>query len=114
MEIEKQVCSSALAQKLKELGVEQNSYFHWYGGNVLRANQLTQELRRHGPPCSAFTVAELGRLILSDMDADLPFFFAENDVWRFQTIDRFVDSDTEADARAKMLIFFTEKGLMES
>ena len=44
MKIENQVCSLELAKKLKELGVEQDSYFFWYGGKALRQNQLTQEL----------------------------------------------------------------------
>jgi len=49
--------------RLKLLGVEQSSYFFWYGGKVLRRNQLTAPLRRHSPPASAYTAAELIGLI---------------------------------------------------
>lgn len=69
-EIEWQVSNRTLSMKLKKLGVSQESVFFW----VVTGNDITQE----GEPkiwelkdnhngtdnwCSAFTVAELGRIM---------------------------------------------------
>lgn len=126
MTLENQVTSLELSKKLKDLGVKQESYFFWYGGKVLRENQLTQELRRSAPPVSAFTVAELGEM--------LPWYLSTTDEF-YLSCDRPNDTDwgveysrddkgdeykllhmeianTEADARAKMLICLIENNLI--
>ena len=126
MEIEKQVCSSEHAQKLKELGVEQDSYFYWYGGKVLRKNQLTQALRRHEPPVAAFTVAELGELLRNQDWFEVWADFLTNEVRVWFTSsdsdpdypapqeDRTFVAETEADARALALIYLIENGMVKT
>lgn len=130
MTLELQVCSLELAQKLKELGVKQESIWAWW---IATDRDDTPALNRHPdkdcPTCghpsapyfewiSAFTVAELGEMlpelyntyhdsnpiggletwecVAEDTNEDIPFFRAE----------------TEADARAKMLIYLLENNLI--
>jgi len=172
MTLEDQVVSLELAKKLKELGVSQESYFFWYGGNVLRENQLTQELRRHEPPVSAYTAAELGEMLpykitsetintsypmpkvdngtdeelfaleeasekLRDVFKDLevessdqfddgmPYdikrdyhtgttmrYWQDTDEWECNYAVIEISGDTEADARAKMLVYLIENRLI--
>tara|TARA_R110000851_G_scaffold202598_1_gene354359 strand:+ start:182 stop:670 length:489 start_codon:yes stop_codon:yes gene_type:complete len=65
MKLESQVCSLELAQKLKELGVKQESLWEWYikgdesfvtGGDA----SIHFEIEGFTCSCSAYTVAELG------------------------------------------------------
>jgi hypothetical protein len=123
MKLEEQVVSLDLAKKLKELGVTQDSYCYWYGGNLLRGNQLTQELRRHEPPVSAYTVAELGEMLPNNLmygeDQELWFDTRKNNSGNWMVCysddeEALVEhADTEADARAKMLIYLIEQRLIE-
>lgn len=136
MKLENQVVSLELAKKLKELGVRQESFFKW--GNVYIDGQYHWSL--YVPPeynkvpnpslwvhgISAFTVAELGEM--------LPDFITEEHLYTYQQYrnwsDRkkpkhgvsywfmgreelhFTDADTEADARAKMLVYLLENNLI--
>jgi len=125
MELEKQVCSLDLAKKLKGLGVKQESCFIW----VESANfgvRLTPEnesfyLELHGSIArlaSAFTTAELGEM-LPKLDGrgwiettrmtstwDCTFCVSTgNDLYRISVA-------TEADARAKMLLYLIENKLL--
>ncbi len=117
MKLEQQVCSIELAKRLKELGVKQES-FCWWHKDRLGSYELTQytpstNARKTDEFYSAFTVAELG-----DMEL----------LKKFQCYTKFVNSspdmrwiciphigyehqygDTEADARAKMLIYLLEE-----
>lgn len=117
MELEQQVCSQELASRLKTLGVKQESYFYWYCGKVLRANQLTQELRRGAPPVSALTVAELGELLprnfISWRDSVVGRQWWLCDDRTKGPTDTYAMANTEADARAKMLVYLFENGLMD-
>jgi hypothetical protein len=69
MNIENQVCSLELSKRLKELGVEQESYFYWYNYNretwkVEPNGQLPTFAFPLDENCiSAFTVAELGEIL---------------------------------------------------
>jgi hypothetical protein len=125
MQLENQVVSLELAQRLKDLGVKQESYFFWYGGKVLRKNQLTQELRRFAPPVSAFTVAELGEGMNAELtDANESDSFTLKisnaiDFWcvSFGNDDHDITPQFEstklADALAEMLIYLRENNLLE-
>jgi len=120
MKLENQVCSLELAKKLKELGVKQESLFYWFVYKN-KYNELSTGLKKgggHGKSrFSAFTVAELGEMIINKKFG-LPFledYPHENDIcWKFlnpytefaedkRVIGRLSDI-TEADARAIMLI----------
>lgn len=132
MKIENQVCSLELAKRLKELGVRQESAFWWsrrepswayilsYGLSVWRTSDTE-------PHFSAFTVAELGEM--------LPEFFISyryfqpkeeggleqywrcynegNDEIQVADYEEASVANTEADARAKMLIHLIEKGIVK-
>lgn len=138
MKLENQVVSLELAKKLKELGVKQDSlaYWGWYlpmdegarnrGGHLWRVGYF-----EHTPKdCyaladseefySAFSVAELGEI--------LPFEIGEARSWsgykdgkgnweawleeQGEMIGHTFVADTEADARAKTLVYLLENDLL--
>jgi len=146
MKLEQQVVSLELAQKLKELGVKQESFFKW--GNFTTDNGIAWNL--YVPPefnkvphpdmwihgISAFTVAELGEMLPYRIgEYDLRFwsvqFAGEHHKYCGYLVDKedgshFMNSrtdgmgnnvafmaDTEADARAKMLVYLLENGLIK-
>lgn len=121
MKLESQVCSLELARRLKELGVKQDSQFAWEhnGGNLWRVGmpEISKAIGSKWEPFySAFTVAELGEMLpfhtaSHRVDGDPIYWicyergpFARKDVQN-------QDGDTEADARAKMLIYLIENKL---
>lgn len=131
MTLEQQVCSLELAKKLKELGVKQESLFYWvttkptdikpttieWEGDIewIRENishtYITEQV-------SAFTVAELGEIL--SRNNDLRYYF--NHVWQQDKqswivmdvcLDNYYEyASTEADARAKMLIYLIKNKLI--
>jgi hypothetical protein len=137
MELEKQVCSLELAKRLKELGVKQESQYEWLLPPYEGLDFVGGKNRTHNV-AAAFTVAELGemlpvRLFIEGMKVH------ENGYTEFQTkklhgswkclylnsvgasysneaADLYdgttVTADTEADARAKMLVYLTENNLL--
>ena len=151
MELEKQVCSLELAQKLKELGVVQESYFQWYLINDADGEYptvLKRSTKRNRATCAdycpAYTVAELGEMLPKQMDnhykvkqmypfqkgsqVHLTCYFNErsnecgvNYNGRMNLPNDELDQEqywygelanTEADARAKMLIYLLENKLI--
>lgn len=106
MELENQVCQLDLAKRLKELGVKQESYWKWDEfGHLL---DIYYEEKNPGVPfVSAFTVAELGEMLPKDIDTyktDKGTFWCHDPI----TEGMFFEEKTEADARAKMLIYLLE------
>jgi len=114
LELKKQVTSLEPSKELKKLGVRQDSLWYWtwaeWNGEtewVLipwdRAIKLNKETY------SAFTVAELGVMlpmwITSEKTNEGKFFVRSEE---YITLE-----NTEADARAKMLIYLIENKLME-
>jgi hypothetical protein len=124
MNLEQQVCSLYLAKRLKELGLKQESWFVWASDVEVTDSFIVLERRRCWLPneCAAFTVAELGEM--------LPEFFKRepegyldlairkdrrlaNAWWNvsYKNIDghpvQYSDM-SEANARAKMLIYLLE------
>jgi hypothetical protein len=117
MKLENQVCSLELAKRLKELGVKQESLF--YHDNTLKKVAWTGNI--YLAPVdfgmryvSAFTVAELGEMLKKyEMEC---IWFEEQEQWGcYQTCDGYEPhyADTEADARARMLIYLLENGLLK-
>lgn len=132
MKLENQVVSLELAQKMKELGFEQDSLFSYVEENIGEETEILSKneiltLEENGIfvvyVCSAYTVAELGEMLNLD---NLPVFerwHTENNksykgkkVWTFEIMDGaenyWFTADTEADARAKMLIYLKENNLI--
>ena len=124
MKLEDQVCSLELAKKLKELGVKQESLWVWLP--YLEGDDTTRweiERSRHGlyAPVSAFTVAELGEMlpeyvmrggmrhtIRQQRAGSMRFVSYEHDQFNCMI----QNGNTEADARAKMLIYLIENNLI--
>lgn len=133
MRIESQVCSLELAIRLKELGVKQDSLVDWLNipdiyhyklnedgtlfrnkegqtvidriaYNIRLGNSFAFDIDKDN--CwSAFTVAELGEMLQWEK---LYIFNVPEKLLKY------VDGrNTEADARAKMLIYLLENKLME-
>lgn len=133
MEPSNQVCSLELARKLKELGVKQDSLCVWvrnaHRKRFLIENRLLSDFYERyvdkGGECyCAFTVAELGELMKNydeDMFVSYNFDNDESFEWIAQ-INRWSDitfvghtehADTEANARAKMLVYLLENQLIQ-
>lgn len=146
MELEKQVCSLELAEKLEELGVPQESYFYWnkhwknpdkkesgfweleHGTNPSLLNKHADAAFGERVAFAAFTVAELGEMlpggIVSFKCNQYHFLNKEGKKWwcDFTPGGRPSDmtdlyegncfADTEADARAKMLIYLLKNHLI--
>lgn len=127
MQLEKQVVSLELAKILKELGVEQKSLFWW--ASMMRGDEeesvlvnvetLTRMYKgEYGWVwLSAFTVAELGEMlpwdivIHRDINKGWHITFQANGLAEKDIL--FSEDSTEADARAKMLIYLLEQGLIK-
>jgi hypothetical protein len=121
MKLEDQVCSLELAKRLKELGFIQDSWFCW----CITAPILTSSGTDHAPQWrelhlldkytrkkfdyidsySAFTVAEFG--ICLQWEKLYIFGCPE------QLLDFVNGSDTEANARAKILIHLIENKMID-
>lgn len=130
MKLQNQVCSLELAKRLKELGVKQDSLFAWYVSTDIDDEP---SLNRHpdmsciacGHPTapyyewiSAFTVAELGEMLPKEYQVvkDREDWFGwKMNIPNYELETMFPDEiigKTEADARAKMLIYLLEKKLI--
>ena len=116
MKLENQFVSLKLAKRLKELGVKQESLWNWLeasDGARLMRNPVA-DTYRYFYQCAAFTVAELGEM-LPPLTSSFQYPHHEgysctrSDPSRMTTF----TADTEADARAKMLIYLLENKLTE-
>jgi len=131
MNIESQVCSLEFARRLKELGIEQSSLFYWikyknrspysiaYLAHFFRDEKnIVEELY------SAFTVAELGEMLQPFNIVTSKYKKGNKMVWNVYVQDMTMRINktyepshvgyTEADARAKMLIYLLENGLIKN
>lgn len=131
MPVEQQVCSRALAERLAALGVPQESVFWWVERKVTYTGGQAAHAQRTGA-LAAFTVAELGEMLPDDIT--IPSKSGKpraHTHWlRFgryrATVQRFwcaypggttrtnleERANTEADARAQMLIYLLENQLI--
>ena len=132
MPLEQQVCSLELAKKLKKLGVKQESLF-WYthapknrqdGEWIHVLTYGRNNMRDETIP--AFTVAELGEMLPMEIKNrngkyDECYFETSRIVFKKWTVAYYKKStarafqmgDTEANARAKTLIYLIENGLLK-
>jgi len=128
MRLEEQVVSLELAKRLKELGVKQESHFEWeynpekgreWEHRLLQPHDDRYKFHQH---CAAFTVAELGELL--PYEPNHKYFSTNNGTkerwicWEWvggyqHHYEDTTGSDTEADARAKMLIHLIENGIVK-
>jgi len=121
---ENQVCSFELSQELEKLGVKQNSIFYWRKYSLCKntnlyyiPNKETDLLILSGKleyNYSAFTVAELGEMLQLDK---IEWLVCSKDPVSKEFVlnyrNEIIKSDTEANARAKMLIYLLENNLIK-
>lgn len=119
--LEQQVCSLESARKLKELGCRQESLFYWYDSKSIKELHYAEESYHDCRNCdehySAYTVAELGELLPSmHYTQHYPSDFGEHEGgnWGASKSGPFqiIMAETESEARAKMLIYLIENGLV--
>lgn len=118
MKLDQQVVSLELAQKLKGLGVKQESLFKWIF-IIKRPYELVYLPVEIKKSFSAFTLAELGEMLPSNYQSYRKggdgLYTCEFDLELWEIEPEFakrIDADTEADARAKMLIYLLENNLI--
>lgn len=130
MKLEDQVTSLDLCRRLKELGVKQESYFWWVKKNfandppvdpwIVEAYQDTHAMEN----TSAFAVPELGEMLPINIRIDKsPFILVIGKTWmktwvvsyRNSKIGKSIEfqSEIEADARARTLIYLIEQKLLK-
>lgn len=141
MNLDHQVCSLDLAKRLKELGVKQESHFKWhildpnFGVGKLKVKLYTEQEWNdyaednlpedaHEEFYSAFTAAELGEMLPAEVDVRgrCMFISERNGIvsnwgvgYRREgniSFPLYEMSDTEADARALMLAYLIEHGII--
>lgn len=115
MTVEQQVSSLELSKVLKELGVAQESLFYW-GNTIGQVDDSCWRVQRKDRDTSmkwisAFTVAELGEIMKGKRMGITAFSPLQKQWWirggedthgHYEHLEM---SETEADARAKMLIY---------
>lgn len=130
MELKQQVTSLELSKRLKELGCRQESAFYWVrsidGGHYLSPESIVPMRPTENGETSAYSVAELGQMLPKWTSSWLDVKKGDGDegigdVWicevHFPGKDRpedkpSEDGNTEADARAKMMIYLLEQGII--
>jgi len=115
MVLERQVCSLNLAKELKELKVYQDSLF-CYCLDPTEREYIHLSSPCHHDHCAAFTAGELGELLPDGFVA-----FREGHYWKLKVQPGlkvikvngklYLPSMTEADARARGLIYLLENKL---
>ena len=127
--IAKQVCSPAMAQKLKEVGVPQDSIWYWVASSrgkyplLFTAEEIAEMPLFRMVAVSAFTVGELGDLLPSSIEQNdevlrllcekssrgftVAYVLARGE--KQNRIER--KASSEAEARAQMLLSLIENNL---
>ena len=128
MELKKQVCSLELAKRIKELGVKQDSLCFYLDYEDIRGVRLVvdewQDAKEY-KTYSAYTVAELGEMLpdyltLNHNILQLDILKIETDwvinyrIGCAKAASIGIRANTEADARAKMLIYLIENKLINT
>ena len=126
LKLKDQVCSFELAKRLKDLGVEQKSLFFWnyddFGSseNLENSNFKGWIDNPNWRKASAFTVAELGEMLPEGYQTYRLGYKWFNDAksqdemgWVSKPELIFDAFETEADARAKILIHLIETGKLK-
>lgn len=115
MKLEQQVCSLELAKRLKELGVKQDAILFWIKPNhprrrVWKIVPFKGEMNLSVRSCAAFSVAEMGELL-----GFYPLSMKSPEGVRCFNLprDHFESGTTEANARASLLIYLIEQGLVK-
>lgn len=140
MTLENICCSFELAKKLQELGVKNNSIFHWTNEDILlmpnwKKWKITNAkgLYPKAEYISAYTIGELGEMLpsfiyIGEKKNKKTYklylaknknneWFVEYHEWNLKRAENYEllvqrNADTEADAKAEMLCFLLENKLI--
>ncbi len=130
MKLENQVCSLDLAKKLKELGVKQESLLSWFAHGLSTPEKphhfvywsTTGDCKNDAgfgyEECATFTVAELGeilpwqRVFEGGVAKDLHCVRGYKTFQLYYELPPTIFDDTEANARAKMIVYLLENKLI--
>lgn len=129
LELSKQVVSLESAKQLKKLGVPQQSLFYWVENKSINDNlkvminfsigehnSVHSSKEQYSRVASAFTVAELGELLPTNINGKAIFTEAFHGEWLVGYPEIYEDDvpfqTTEANARAYMLIYLIENKLI--
>ena len=125
MKLEDQVCSKELAIELHKLGITNPSLFYWeYTGSAKFERWENGEPDYCEDNICAYTVAELGEMLPAKIRVEGMRLYlkiwrnGEENLWSVSYcefdhgIRHQLFSETEADARAKMLIYLIENKLL--
>jgi hypothetical protein len=122
MKINDQVASLKLANELKELGVKQDSVWCWVKSPCRDRGyecRLSWNIDPYLENYSAYTVAELGEMLKNHAHI-LPEWnkYCMGAKWFSDIYSTFgycqINEETEADARAKMLIYLIKEGTIKA
>lgn len=136
MELKQQLVDLELAKELHKLGVPQTSIYGWYcfdngrhvePPHIVRvANEENAEMKTEKSIIySAYSVAELGELLPNEREDKYAFFsglaingwFCEVKNYRVMPYERLhveLQCETEAEARAKMLIYLLKNNFINA
>ncbi len=119
MELKNQVVSLELAKKLKKLGVGQDNLFYWIERYDFKSGKYIYQIvfsplqkdntKTTSDIYSAFTVAELGEMLLKEESFRMK---TTGDEWNIWYDDKVFGGDIEADARANLIIYLIENKLV--
>lgn len=135
MKLEDQLCSLELAKKLKELGVKQESLFYRFDHGD-HQYIFCKEYEQYSPHVnlniedgySAFTASELGKMLPDSLESNTASYCEKHLIYQKskgihgigywkgdhqQAYPSFND-ETEANCRAKMLIWLIEHGYVKN
>ena len=123
MELKNQVTSVDLSNKIHELGITTPSIFYreWTGAKALEIEMWESLTGDYCPDnINCYTAEELGEMLPKyfeskkcfDENTKKHFYLISCQEAKFEGNPLFIDEETEADARAKMLIYLKEKNLI--
>ena len=127
MKNEQQVCSLELAKEMAALGIDQDSIWCWtwipWNDEIIWSVILQRRytmIKSHREQYAAYTVAELGEMLPAFIKTDYGSHnylhttkLKDKNEWIIAYYDNEIIGDTEANARAKCLIYMHKKGILK-
>ncbi len=115
MNLENQLSNLEYSQKLQELGVRQESLYWWKKGDVFVYSSNDRNKTQGAWAdiwTSAFTVAELGEMLPQQVRSGKQGEGLGEQPWACFFEIMVLEANTEANARAKMLVYLLENNLI--
>lgn len=125
MKLEPQVTNLELSKRLKELGVYEDSLFHWLGDELFLSNELPLSPDKSNKGAwPAYTCGELGEMLPKGILVQKCHCVKDTHLWKcwkysnrpgviFDLEREDFSADSIANAMAKMLIYLLENKIMK-